>query len=249
MKTVVVTGASKGIGRAVVEELLNKDYRVIAVARNFQHQETDNNQECQNYQSLIKVVGDVREDNVLNTVLNHLQNHELVSLILSAAYISEKGCRIEQINDFDSELHASWSVNVLSPIKWIQKSLPWLRSSHGSIIYLSTNIIMPPLAFSGATAYASTKAAMTTIIRTLAIEEPSIGPVLAVSPGIVSTPGLASYDQGMLNAGYSASSEEVQFIRNPENMNDVHVVAAKLVQMALDPSLLSQTGQFVNLLP
>ncbi|EAJ5693533.1 TPA: SDR family NAD(P)-dependent oxidoreductase [Campylobacter fetus] len=47
MKTAIVTGASRGIGRAIANELLNRGYYVISIARNFDNDtKTMQNQKC-----------------------------------------------------------------------------------------------------------------------------------------------------------------------------------------------------------
>ena len=76
------------------------------------------------------------------------------------------------------------NINTVSLLNPIQKSLDYLRESKGNVVFVSSGAATGSYAAWGA--YNSSKAAMNSICRTLANEEPDITSI-AVRPGVVDT--------------------------------------------------------------
>ncbi|KTW28025.1 hypothetical protein T552_01887 [Pneumocystis carinii B80] len=181
-KTILVTGASRGIGRAVVEELL-KSYEytfVVAVVRCRSSLATLQ----EKYESRIAVVeGDLKDEKTsvdsVNTAIQRFGR--LDSLILNAAVVEPIG----KIADIDVESwKALFDVNYFSLLYTLKSAIPYLRLVCGRVIFISSGASTNPYKSMGA--YSGSKAAMNHLSSVLAIEESSITSV-SLRPGVVDT--------------------------------------------------------------
>ncbi|KAI8318089.1 NAD(P)-binding protein [Martensiomyces pterosporus] len=186
----IVTGASRGIGRAISLHLIAKGVSVVGVARSanaLSSTSEEANKAAANGVQFIPVVGDVTDEAVQQSAVDHATTHgTLVALVNNAAII-------DPIGPISSTLMSSWTthfqINVVAPFSLIQKALPLLRPVHGRIINLSSAAsydVFPEYA-----AYGAGKAAVNYATKVLAAEEPEII-VVAVHPGVVETPMFGS---------------------------------------------------------
>ncbi|PJF16534.1 hypothetical protein PSACC_03709 [Paramicrosporidium saccamoebae] len=166
MQTVIVTGASKGIGAAICKVLRSRGVRVIGVARSAKLlQEGD-------------VAGDVSDPETARRVVTQAGD-SLVGLVLNAGVITP----VSKVIDTDiAQFKATYEVNLFSTLSWIQAALPALRKNKGRLLYVTTELA----GMAGFACYASSKVAMNSMIATLAEEERDVV-MLAVSPGVVAT--------------------------------------------------------------
>lgn len=75
-----------------------------------------------------------------------------------------------------------FEVNTISVFDLLQHAIPWLRKSNGRVIIVSSGASSH--AYQGWGAYSASKAALNSLCRTLAVEEPSLT-AIAVRPGVV----------------------------------------------------------------
>ncbi|MCB0471079.1 MAG: SDR family NAD(P)-dependent oxidoreductase, partial [Flavobacteriaceae bacterium] len=80
MKTVLITGASRGLGRALVNELNERNYQVIASARN--------SHDLNDLQAFQKISLDVGND---DSVLKAVETIKEVDLIINNAAVTISG--------------------------------------------------------------------------------------------------------------------------------------------------------------
>lgn len=181
MKTVIVTGASRGIGAAVVRALRARDTRVIGVARSSDALQKMS-MEKMNGGKFEFVSGDITDAAVRRQCIDLAAcDGALDGLVLNAAVLEPFARTI----DFDDTLLDNHiNVNITSQIKLIREALPALRSAHGKIIFVTSGIVDHPMP--GWSLYAASKAAIQTLFKCLSMEEPSITCV-CVRPGIVDT--------------------------------------------------------------
>ena len=182
MKTVIVTGASRGIGAAICRNLRTKDIHVIGVARSADvlHQLS---MEKLGPGTMEFVSGDVCDPSTVQQAIEFAtrNGNALEALILNAGTLGP----IEKLRHVDpTESAAAFNVNVVGNLLWIHGALPHLCKSRGRIIMTTSGVANRP--YAGFSAYCASKAALNVLASVLALEEPDLT-VLAVDPGIVDT--------------------------------------------------------------
>ncbi len=209
MKTVLVTGASSGIGKSIAQTLDQSGFRVVLVARNLEKlnstAETLNNsplcEPCDlNSASSIRDLASRLSD--LDTPLCGLVNNAGIYL---ANNLSETT---------DDEWNMMYQLNLLGPAQLTQACLPLLKKSqqpHKFIINISSTAAHRPVEGSGA--YGALKAAFTYMTKVQALELASESiKVNIVSPGIIDTP-LHSFDKN--------DKENMDFINNLQPLGQI----------------------------
>lgn len=87
MKTVIVTGASRGIGEAIVRYLLTQGIRVIGVSRSESPMAMLAMEKIGGGGNFIPIVGDIADPATTTKVVDFVRdNHELVGLIINSGY-------------------------------------------------------------------------------------------------------------------------------------------------------------------
>lgn len=179
---VLVTGASKGIGLAVTKLLLQKfNAKVVALART---QTADLS--ALSSDSLLFIGCDVANEAQLTASIAKAKEsfNYLDGLVLNAA-ILDPMTRIGD-NTPIGEWKKHFDVNFFSLVTALNSSLPSLRESEfgGKVVFVSSGAAEKGAAGWGP--YNASKAAMNSLCRTLAQEEPDVVSV-AVRPGMVDT--------------------------------------------------------------
>ncbi|KAJ9111660.1 hypothetical protein QFC19_001018 [Naganishia cerealis] len=177
---VIVTGASKGIGLEVVKILLNKySAKVVAVSRSVPQPLKDLADSSKGAVEL--VTGDVAETSTSErasaTALEKFG--KIDGLILNAGTLDPLGPVVKtNIADWQT----AFNVNFFSLVTMLQSTAEALRQSKGKVVFVSSGAATGDT--QGWAAYNSTKAAMNSLCRTFAKEEPDIAS-FAVRPGVV----------------------------------------------------------------
>ncbi|KAK2466272.1 hypothetical protein APHAL10511_001914 [Amanita phalloides] len=237
---VVVTGASKGIGLAVTAILLHKfNTYVIGLARS-----RTEALDALSSDSLLFVPCDVADEAALTNAITRAKEtfHHIDGLVLNAAALDPL-CRIG-----DSTPLAAWqthfNINFFSLVTALRAALPSLRQSElgGRVVFISSGAAVK--GNSGCGPYNASKAAMNSLCRTLAEEEPGIVSV-AIRPGKVNTEMQAKLrDEGQLYMAKAAhdvftNAYAENMLVKPEDCG--HVIAALALKA---PEHLS--GQFLS---
>ncbi|PLW41963.1 hypothetical protein PCANC_11094 [Puccinia coronata f. sp. avenae] len=182
--TIVLTGGSRGIGLSCLKLLLRPPIsaNVVSLSRSFPPELQELKKEYP--QRLLVIQGDVSkdEDNKL-AVESAVQSFGSVDgLVMNSGTI-----KFERIDDAKSTLQ-SWKevfdVNFFSLVSILKHSLVHLRNSQGKVVFVSSGAAVGGIASWGS--YNATKAAMNSLCRTLASEEPTITSI-ALRPGVVDT--------------------------------------------------------------
>lgn len=178
-KTALVTGGSKGIGKAVVEEFLSLGANVIAVARS---QET-----------LDELAAEVKTDK-LTTLTADLSTTEGIESIISRLntldiLVNNVGMNIrKKYADYaDEEFDKIVNTNLNSFYKLTKSCYPLLKKSNGNVVSIASVAGMNHL--KSGVIYGMTKAAMIQFTKNIAVEWAPDGiRVNAVSPWYIYTP-------------------------------------------------------------
>lgn len=188
----VVTGAGRGIGRALVDSLNARGYAVVAVVRSLKDVPELFAIDPQN---ILPLRCDVTEPSTEAVLREFLEIHvDKVDLLVNNAGYGAKCYGIEGL-DFD-ELDNVMKVHCHGPIRVVRACLPFLRqaknaaiinvsSRFGSVEWVATATVPPDQA---TYAYRIAKAAMNMFTSCLAVElKPEGIRVLSVDPGKVKT--------------------------------------------------------------
>jgi len=171
-RSIVVTGASKGIGLAVAKILSAEGWHVIGVAR----QAPDNFQ------------GDFLTCDLANASATEQLAMRLSSFPNLVGIVNNAGvARHEHFRDVASAAFASTlDINLRPALVLTQAILPTMRQARFGRIVNITSLVTKGLPFR--TSYAASKAALESLTRTMAIEHASEGITAnAVAPGPTET--------------------------------------------------------------
>ncbi|MEJ2722741.1 MAG: SDR family NAD(P)-dependent oxidoreductase, partial [bacterium] len=183
MKTVIVTGASRGIGAATARHAARLDAQVVMNARS--------EQTLQDVASTIAsmgvpveiVAGDLRDERVcLEIITRAMGKFGRIDALVNNAGVLGPLARLDDVKLSDWE--SNWRLNVLVPMYLTSLALPLLRANRGRVVNISSGAAVN--AHAGWAAYCSAKAALNAATKVLAAEESDVT-VVAVRPGLVDT--------------------------------------------------------------
>jgi 3-oxoacyl-[acyl-carrier protein] reductase len=153
-KTIVVVGASRGIGKAIVENLAqNSNYSILALSRNLKGMESLNKFEnvktiefdldCQNVRSEAeKIFSSLGKINILINNAGKLVSKSFLELTAK-------------------DIESCYQVNVIGVIETVQAAVPKMIENGGHIVNISSmGGFQGSVKFAGLTAYSTSKAAV-----------------------------------------------------------------------------------------
>jgi NAD(P)-dependent dehydrogenase (short-subunit alcohol dehydrogenase family) len=182
-KTVIVTGASQGIGAGVAQAFLDRGYNVVANSRNI-----TNANPFAATESLALVDGDIGHPTtaaaIVDTAVSRFSRIDV--LINNAGVFIPKSFTEYTTADFNA-LVSTTLAGFLYVSQLAAKQM--LRQKSGSIVNISTTLVDQPIAGVGAAVQIMMKGALNAVTRALAIEYAKEGiRVNTVAPGVINTP-------------------------------------------------------------
>lgn len=185
-KTVLITGASSGIGRAAAIECSKLGAKVIITARNKERLgETLTMMEGEDH-SLITC--DLCNDDEVDALVDSLP--EIQGLVNNAGYTKLQPVQFITKEDFSNILN----VNTSAPIILLQKLLRKRKLRKGASVVFTSSLAGTGVCTVGNSMYTASKGALSAFIRCAALElAPKQIRVNAVCPGMIDT-GIISTD-------------------------------------------------------
>lgn len=189
---VIITGAAGGIGQALVERFRGS-YHVIAIDKSpGDHMQFDLaalDEESARLELRSLVEADLEQ---AGAKLNCLINNAAVQLLGSSSDIS--------VDDFQTTLF----INLTAPFILSQLFLPELGANSGSIVNIGS--IHATLTKPGFVSYATSKAGLAGLTRSMAVDLQGAVRVNCIEPAAISTP--------MLEAGFADNPEGFDMLRS-----------------------------------
>lgn len=181
--TIIITGASRGLGEAISKSAARLGAKVVLNARSIFDLEKVVREIHDLGGNALTVPGDVgKEADCRRIVEMTIAKHGRINALVNNAAIVEPIGPIAEANAQAWE--RSWAVNVLGPVMLTRFALPYLRVNHGRVINVSSGAAEGGIR--GAGAYSVSKAALNHYTRVLAAEEENIT-AIAIRPGVVDT--------------------------------------------------------------
>ena len=186
MAVVLITGANRGIGLALVKAYANRRDKVIATVR-----ATSDRTELDAFVKTAPKCIDVLEMDVADAAeigrASRKLEAEPIDVLINNAGIGGPERQTATDMDFDG-LIETLNVNTIAPLRVATAFLPNVKAAKGKIITLSSQMGQVQSASSDSLAYRASKAAVNKLMRGLAAElKPQGIPVLIVHPGWVKT--------------------------------------------------------------
>jgi len=187
-RTLLLTGASRGIGHATVKRFSAAGWRVITCSR---HGFPENCPWEMGPEDHIQVdLADERKTlEAIAEIKQRLANNELHALVNNAAISpkAEGGARLSTLDTSNSDWHHVFQVNFFAPIMLARGLIDELKAAKGSVVNVTSIAGSRVHPFAGA-AYSTSKAALAALTREMAADFGRVGVrVNAIAPGEIDT--------------------------------------------------------------
>jgi NAD(P)-dependent dehydrogenase (short-subunit alcohol dehydrogenase family) len=216
MKTIFITGASRGIGLELTRQLLVNGNRLIASCRN--PEKADNLRALQSEFKALEIVGlAVDDENSVLSCFNKLKDdNQKIDLLFNNAGIIDW----DDMNAVTPDsLEKVYRTNLIGALLVLRASIPCLRkSTQPLVVNLSSRLgsisLRGNTQLGGAIAYQCSKAALNMLTKQASIDLSVLGiRVISLSPGWVRT------EMGGNEAKYEVSESVRLMLESLDNLN------------------------------
>ena len=153
-KTIVVVGASRGIGKAIVENLAqNSNYSILALSRNLQGMES-----LRKFKNVETIEFDLDSQNVRAEAEKIFTSLDKIDILINNAgkLVSKSFLELTA-----KDIESCYQVNVIGVIETVQAAVPKMIENGGHIVNISSmGGFQGSVKFAGLTAYSTSKAAV-----------------------------------------------------------------------------------------
>jgi len=182
MRTALLTGASRGLGRALARSLAGDGWRLVVDARTVAELDAAAAELAAAGGQVTALPGDVT-DRAHVAELAAAAGGRLDLLVLNASSLGQ--LPLPPLAGYDlAAFRAVLEVDTVAPLALLQQVLPALRAAAGTVIAISSDAAVE--GYPGWGGYGASKAALDQLTRVLGAEEPELA-VYAVDPGDMRT--------------------------------------------------------------
>ena len=224
-KTVLITGATSGIGLATAQLFAKKQYNILLAGRNATSLEQAANSVDGNVQTYQADIADISQLDALYAKIQS-DGHKLNALVVNAAIA--KPLPFGDVNEENFDL--TMNTNFKGAFFTLQKALP-LMDKNATAVF--TTSITNQLGSPNFSVYAAAKAALKSLVKTLGLELIGQGiRVNAVSPGPINTPmfdkfGLPEEATQEIQAAIKTKSPSQRFGEPEEVAKAIHFLCSE----------------------
>jgi short-subunit dehydrogenase len=184
--TILITGASTGIGKAIAVQLAKENCNLVLAARRVELlEEFLSKSQISNHQSLIIKCDVSKKDEVINAFKVAKEKFGKIDIAILNAGV---GYNMDVENYTSAYAEEIYGTNLLGIVYWVEQLLPdFLNRKEGMIVGISS--LSDSRGYSRSSFYSSSKAAATNYLEGLRVECKPYGiKVITVRPGFVETP-------------------------------------------------------------
>ncbi len=182
-RTALVTGGSRGLGRALTRKLLDTGWYVITDGRDGSAL-SRLRAEVRHPDALTTVTGDIAHPGHRAALVSEVASVGGLDLLVNNASVLGPSPQ-PALGDYPIDtLRTVYEVNVLAPLALTQLALPHLQRRTGRIINVSSDAAIEP--YEGWGGYGSSKAALDQLTNVLSAEHPGLR-IYALDPGDMRT--------------------------------------------------------------
>ena len=171
MPVAIITGASRGLGRATARALAERDWSLVLDARGAADLE-EVVAELSGHSTVVGVPGDVASTLHRDELVRRAVELGDLTLLVNNASVLGPSPQPTLAEYPLRTLEDVYRVNVLAPLALIQRALPALRATGGTIVNVTSDAAVE--GYEGWGGYGSSKAALEQLTNVLAAEEPGL---------------------------------------------------------------------------
>jgi NAD(P)-dependent dehydrogenase (short-subunit alcohol dehydrogenase family) len=171
MPVAIITGASRGLGRATARALAEKGWSLVLDARGAADLE-EVVAELSGHSTVVGVPGDVASTLHRDELVRRAVELGDLTLLVNNASVLGPSPQPTLADYPLRTLEDVYRVNVLAPLALIQRALPALRATGGTIVNITSDAAVE--GYEGWGGYGSSKAALEQLTTVLAAEEPGL---------------------------------------------------------------------------
>ena len=182
-RVALVTGASRGLGRALAGELVRRGWHVVVDARDAARLASAVD-EFQAPDAVTALAGDVSDPAHRRELADAVDKAGGLDLLVNNASVLGPSPQ-PRLADYPLDiLEQVYAVNTIAPVALLQLVLPQLEERGGRIVDVSSDAAVE--AYGGWGGYGSAKAALDQLTAVLAVEHPTLR-IYALDPGDMAT--------------------------------------------------------------
>jgi NAD(P)-dependent dehydrogenase (short-subunit alcohol dehydrogenase family) len=173
-RTALITGASRGLGRALAEQLATDGWDVVIDAREPVALEAARARIAGAGGGVTALAGDIEDpDHVAALVDAATARGRLELVVNNAGTLGPEAHPLPSVQDLrPGDLERILRTNVVAPLRVVQAALPHLRAAGGTLVNVTSDAAVE--GYEGWGGYGASKAALEQLSRVLAAEEPDI---------------------------------------------------------------------------
>ena len=134
IKNVLITGVRGGIGKSIVREFMNEEYKIFAITS------SDNEKEFKNQKNYMQYSLNFEDINYHDQITKIIENIEKIDILINNAGAVQNFKNFLNLNE--TEIKSGLNINFFGAMWLCQKILPYMiKNNFGRIINISSNTV------------------------------------------------------------------------------------------------------------